>query len=49
MKCLNVSNPFRIISYPGVAILRVIKLISLINDFNKFSHTYIYISSYKNV
>jgi hypothetical protein len=49
MKCLNESNPFSIISYPGVAILRVIKLISLINDFNKFSHIHIYISSYKNV
>ena len=49
MKCLNESNPFSIVSYPGVAILRVIKLISLINDLNKFSHIYIYISSYKNV
>ena len=49
MKCLNESNPFGIVSYPGVAILRVIKLISLINDLNKFSHIYIYISSYKNV
>jgi len=49
MKCLNESDPFSTIYYPGVAILRVIKLISPINDLNKFSHIYIYISSYKNV